>query len=214
MKDHLPRSEFRSAFVFTKAEAQRRRINTKQSRPPSQLTTNFGPDMSKSLCLGSDDSIRPPVNRDCRAFDFTLLFEDVVLQLVPAAVVTFVLLPRLAYLWKAPVKVVSNRLVVFKLVSKAVLFARLLQTLIGADCTHISVMSASSPDSVSTWGRASAHTSIDCCGCRQYRFDMCSPVCFFAREPAQCAPILHPGPLLLLRNNPGLTTHPNLMADC
>lgn len=170
--------------------------------------------MSSSFCVpGSDDRIGPPVSRDCRSFDFTLLFEDVVLRLVPATVVTLALLPRLAYLWKAPVKVLSNRLVVYKLVSKGAPLTLLFRSLTKTGGTHFSAMFASPSYSLPTWKGPATHTSFDCLECRQYHLDMCSLDRFPVREPAKCAPIVHSSPLLLLRNDHEPTTHPNLMAD-
>ena len=51
---------------------------------------------------GSDDVFGPRVDTACRPFDFTLLFEDVVLTCVPAAVLICVLPPYLVALLRQP----------------------------------------------------------------------------------------------------------------
>lgn len=65
---------------------------------------------------GSDDQFGPRVDTDCRGFDFTLLFEDGIFVLLPAAVFLLLLPSRWRQLHRREVKVVSYRLAVQKLV--------------------------------------------------------------------------------------------------
>jgi hypothetical protein len=55
----------------------------------------------------------------CREFDFTFYFEDAILLTIPAAIFLFLLPPRLWHLSRQPVKVLSHRLAVYKIVSKS-----------------------------------------------------------------------------------------------
>lgn len=71
--------------------------------------------MATSLCL-SDNRLGPRVSIDCRAFDFTLLFEDIFFTSLPAAVLLILLPIRLWFLRHEPVKITSYRLAVCKLV--------------------------------------------------------------------------------------------------
>ncbi|PCG93312.1 ABC transporter, integral membrane type 1 [Penicillium occitanis (nom. inval.)] len=69
-----------------------------------------------SLCpLGSDDTFGPRVNPNCRAFDFTILFQDAFFSVLPTSLFLIVVLPRLQFLRRASVKLMSYSLVVWKL---------------------------------------------------------------------------------------------------
>jgi hypothetical protein len=70
-----------------------------------------------SCPLDADDQFGPRVNVICRAFDFTLQFEDGFFVALPAAVFLLLLLPRLLALWKTPTKMASRRLLACKLVT-------------------------------------------------------------------------------------------------
>jgi hypothetical protein len=64
---------------------------------------------------GSDDQFGPRVDKACRAFDFTLLFEDGVFIAVPAALVILLLPVRIRKLWRTPIMTASYRLAAWKL---------------------------------------------------------------------------------------------------
>ncbi|CAG8907277.1 unnamed protein product [Penicillium egyptiacum] len=74
--------------------------------------------MASSLCwsLEADNRFGPRVSIDCRAFDFTLLFEDIFFISLPAAVFLLILPIRLCFLRHEAVKINSYRLAVCKLV--------------------------------------------------------------------------------------------------
>ncbi|KAM7219313.1 P-loop containing nucleoside triphosphate hydrolase protein [Rhypophila decipiens] len=79
---------------------------------------------ASSACpLGADNEFGPRVDISCRPFDFTLLFEDAFLVLLPAALLLSLVPWRLSSLFKAPVKVNSYQLAIWKLGLIAVLFA-------------------------------------------------------------------------------------------
>lgn len=64
----------------------------------------------------ADDEFGPRVAIDCRAFDFTLLFEDAIFVTLPAALFLLLLPWRLRSLWKMPVKTESCQVAIYKLV--------------------------------------------------------------------------------------------------
>lgn len=65
---------------------------------------------------GSDNQFGPRVNVACRLFDFTLLFVDAFFGVLPAALFLLLVGSRLQYLRTAPVKLISYRLAIYKLV--------------------------------------------------------------------------------------------------
>ncbi|KAF9875181.1 ABC transporter [Colletotrichum karsti] len=71
--------------------------------------------------LGSDDQFGPRIDFDCRPFDFTLLFEDAVFQLVPATVFLLLIPVRLISLWRTPKKLTTYQLALWKLALLTVL---------------------------------------------------------------------------------------------
>lgn len=72
-----------------------------------------------SSCGAPDDSSFGPAVASChRAFDFTLLFEDLVFGIIPSAVFIVCAAPRFYYLCKSPVVVASSQLHRIKLVRK------------------------------------------------------------------------------------------------
>ncbi|KAF1952038.1 hypothetical protein CC80DRAFT_573111 [Byssothecium circinans] len=64
----------------------------------------------------SDNSFGRRVDRHCRSFDFTFLFEDVVFIVISSALLVLFLHARLKYLKGSTIKVLSRRLLVFKVV--------------------------------------------------------------------------------------------------
>jgi hypothetical protein len=64
----------------------------------------------------ADDEFGPQVAIACRAFDFTLLFEDAVFVILPTALFLLLLPWRLRSLWKRSVKTESYELAIYKLV--------------------------------------------------------------------------------------------------
>ncbi|PYH77469.1 P-loop containing nucleoside triphosphate hydrolase protein [Aspergillus uvarum CBS 121591] len=70
---------------------------------------------------GSDDSFGPVVSGYCREFDFTLLFEDVVLVTIPSFVFLAIHIIRIACLLSKPVKVVKQRQTISLMALHAVL---------------------------------------------------------------------------------------------
>jgi hypothetical protein len=75
--------------------------------------------MVTDLCwaLQADNRFGPRVSIDCRAFDFTLLFEDIFFISLPAAAFLLILPIRLYFLRREPVKINSYTLAVCKLVN-------------------------------------------------------------------------------------------------
>lgn len=70
-----------------------------------------------SACpFGSDNRFGPRVNVACRLFDFTLLFEDAFFSVLPAALFLLLVASRLQYLRTAPIKLISYKLAIYKLV--------------------------------------------------------------------------------------------------
>ncbi|OJJ47369.1 hypothetical protein ASPZODRAFT_64884 [Penicilliopsis zonata CBS 506.65] len=78
-----------------------------------------------AACDASDDQFGPRVATNCRGFDFTLLFEDAVLTVIPAALFALFLIARLYFIRRDPVKVVSYRLAAYKLTLLTALFVLL-----------------------------------------------------------------------------------------
>jgi len=66
--------------------------------------------------LSNDDEFGPRVNPHCRNFDFTLFFEDAIFSVLPAAILLLILPLRLIHLLRSPVKVISRRLAIYKVV--------------------------------------------------------------------------------------------------
>lgn len=81
---------------------------------------------SLSSCARLDDSFGPHAG-DCRGgFDFTLLFEETILTLLPLGLLLFVLPPRVWFLLKRSKKVAAgNHLAAVKLVSMHLSFCKL-----------------------------------------------------------------------------------------
>lgn len=72
--------------------------------------------MSAACYAGSDRQFGPRVAINCRNFDFTLLFEDAVLILLPSSLFMVLFLARLEILRRNPVKVMSYKLAACKVV--------------------------------------------------------------------------------------------------
>ncbi|PWY93092.1 multidrug resistance-associated protein [Aspergillus sclerotioniger CBS 115572] len=80
--------------------------------------------MANPVCVAtSDNQFGPRVDPNCRSFDFTLLFEDAFFSIIPAALFILLLPARLRVLRKAPVKVTTYRLAVYKTICLVTLFA-------------------------------------------------------------------------------------------
>jgi ATP-binding cassette subfamily C (CFTR/MRP) protein 1 len=65
---------------------------------------------------GVDNQFGPRVNTACRAFDFTLLFENGFFIALPAALFLLLFPLRIRTLWKASGKMSSYKLATWKLV--------------------------------------------------------------------------------------------------
>lgn len=89
--------------------------------------------MSASCYAGSDRQFGPRVAVNCRNFDFTLLFEDAVLTILPAGVFVILFLARLEILRRNPVKVTSYRLAAYKVVSATFLVEQVRILIAGDD---------------------------------------------------------------------------------
>ncbi|PYI24792.1 P-loop containing nucleoside triphosphate hydrolase protein [Aspergillus violaceofuscus CBS 115571] len=76
--------------------------------------------------LGSDNSFGPVVSGYCREFDFTLLFEDVVLVFIPSFVFLTIHIIRIACLLPKPVKGANQRRTI-SLMTRVWLVAQILQ---------------------------------------------------------------------------------------
>lgn len=72
--------------------------------------------MSATCYAGSDRQFDPRVAINCRNFDFTLLFEDAVLILLPSSLFMILFLARLEILRRNSVKVMSYKLAASKVV--------------------------------------------------------------------------------------------------
>ncbi|KAK1752303.1 canalicular multispecific organic anion transporter 1 [Echria macrotheca] len=68
-----------------------------------------------------DDQFGPRVDTACRAFDFTLLFEDAVFIALPAALMVLLLPVRIRKLWRTQIMTASYRLAAWKSAAIAVL---------------------------------------------------------------------------------------------
>lgn len=151
--------------------------------------------MATSLCL-SDNRLGPRVSIDCRAFDFTLLFEDIFFTSLPAAILLILLPIRLWFLWHEPVKITSYRLAVCKLVKvprytfpncgwpQAVPYRRVI-------CSSGSVCGFSSSKIGASYPGflTSSHT--------QHHSNICSVIHLLRRGPAICETLGSPRPLFL-----------------
>ena len=72
--------------------------------------------MSASECKRIDDTFGPYA-RHCRGgFDFTLLFEETILSILPLVVLLAVVPYRVYYLWRRDIKVTGGLLLPVKLV--------------------------------------------------------------------------------------------------
>ncbi|KAJ5627981.1 ABC transporterintegral membrane type 1 [Penicillium lividum] len=77
--------------------------------------------MASNICLiNGDNQFKVQVSVDCRAFDFTLLFEDTVFSILPSIVFLLWIIPRLEILRRSPVKSHSFKLAIYKLVGPVV----------------------------------------------------------------------------------------------
>lgn len=65
---------------------------------------------------GADNLLGPRIDKSCRSFDFTLLFEDAFFSVIPACVFLLLLPVHLWQLIKMPTKVKSYALATWKLV--------------------------------------------------------------------------------------------------
>ena len=87
-------------------------------KPNRQYSYTKMSGIGSSTCLfDADDQFGPRVDISCRPFDFTLLFEDAILIVLPAALLLLLAPWRLRALSKMPVKLTSYRLATWKLVS-------------------------------------------------------------------------------------------------
>ncbi|KAJ5641399.1 hypothetical protein N7490_005399 [Penicillium lividum] len=75
-----------------------------------------------TTCEDSDHQFGPRVASSCRDFDFTLLFEDAFLTIIPAAIFIVFLLARLYIIRRDSVKVTSYKLAGYKLTLLTALF--------------------------------------------------------------------------------------------
>ena len=73
--------------------------------------------MSPSCSLVADSAFGPAVDATCRSFDFTLLFEQTVLGLVPAVLFALWFALRLVTLARASTKTLRSRETWLKVVS-------------------------------------------------------------------------------------------------
>ncbi|KAJ5756916.1 ABC transporter integral membrane type 1 [Penicillium nucicola] len=69
--------------------------------------------MGLNICV-SDDHFNIRVDSDCRAFDFTLLFEDAIFNILPSVALLLWLIPRLEILRRSPVKSNSLKFAIYK----------------------------------------------------------------------------------------------------
>jgi ATP-binding cassette subfamily C (CFTR/MRP) protein 1 len=68
-------------------------------------------------CSRVDSTFGPWAGADCRSgFDFTLLFEESILSILPLALILCVTPVRIVYLWKKQNKVIKSKLLFTKLV--------------------------------------------------------------------------------------------------
>lgn len=74
--------------------------------------------MASSSCWlpEADNRFGPRIDVECRAFDFTLLFEDIFFNCLPATIFLLLLPMRLRWLRYESVKVSSYKLAGYKLV--------------------------------------------------------------------------------------------------
>ncbi len=72
--------------------------------------------MSASLCRLVDDTFGPSVGRCRGGFDFTLLFEESILSLLPLVLLLGIVPLRILYLFKRSLKVTGRALLLSKLV--------------------------------------------------------------------------------------------------
>ncbi|CAG8898199.1 unnamed protein product [Penicillium egyptiacum] len=71
--------------------------------------------MVSNVCpVDSDNQFKIPVDVDCRAFDFTLLFEDAIFSILPSVAFLLWLIPRLEILRRSPVKSNSLKFAIYK----------------------------------------------------------------------------------------------------
>lgn len=71
-----------------------------------------------STTYSDDNSFGPFIKVPGRVtFDFTLLFEETILSILPSALLLFLIPPRILQLWRAPRKVTASYLQTVKLVS-------------------------------------------------------------------------------------------------
>jgi ATP-binding cassette, subfamily C (CFTR/MRP), member 1 len=74
--------------------------------------------MDKECTVQDDSAFGPIVALACRnGFDFTLVFEQSILTLLPSVVYLVVCLPRIRYLWIENAKSLPNHALLWKLVS-------------------------------------------------------------------------------------------------
>ena len=73
-------------------------------------------DTSSGCPFGADNQLAPRISIQCRPFDFTLLFEDILFGCLPPAVFLLLVPPWLYALRNRSVKVDSYKLAIPKLV--------------------------------------------------------------------------------------------------
>jgi hypothetical protein len=66
-----------------------------------------------------------PFSSFLATFDFTLLFEETILSILPSAVLLLLIPPRILQLWKTPHKVISSYLLTTKIVSCSACFYKM-----------------------------------------------------------------------------------------
>jgi len=72
---------------------------------------------STTCRVHDDDNFGPFVASSCRqGYDFTLLFEQSILTILPSTIYFLASLPRIRYLWAEKVKLLPNPARVWKLV--------------------------------------------------------------------------------------------------
>ncbi|KAJ5785624.1 uncharacterized protein N7503_010836 [Penicillium pulvis] len=76
-----------------------------------------------AFCSNSDNTFVVRVNPNCRAFDFTLFFEDVFFSVLPASTFLLLAIPHILIWRKQTIKLSSPKLAIYKLILLSLLFA-------------------------------------------------------------------------------------------
>lgn len=69
-----------------------------------------------SFCSKSDNTFVVRVNPNCRAFDFTLFFEDIFFSSLPASIFLLLAIPHILVWRKQTIKLSSHKFAIVKLV--------------------------------------------------------------------------------------------------